>query len=197
MRHVISGSLIAAALGTALIVAGIFPASAQVARPQSALATGAIGSADLLTLVQNRDRGGRDGGGRSGGRAERGGGGDRSAARGDRSGGRYGIPVTRGNSKYTSAGRGDGRGDGRRWRDGRRWDRGDWRWRHRYGYRYRGYPYWGTGFAVGLAAAAPYYAAPRYYAGDDAVAYCMSRFRSYDPASGTYLGYDGYRHPCP
>ena len=29
------------------------------------------------------------------------------------------------------------------------------------------------------------------------VAYCQQRFRSYDPASGTYLGYDGYRHPCP
>ena len=28
-------------------------------------------------------------------------------------------------------------------------------------------------------------------------AYCQQRFRSYDPASGTYLGYDGYRHPCP
>jgi hypothetical protein len=33
--------------------------------------------------------------------------------------------------------------------------------------------------------------------GDDAVAYCMQTFRSYDPASGTYLGNDGYRHPCP
>lgn len=28
-------------------------------------------------------------------------------------------------------------------------------------------------------------------------AYCAQRFRSYDPASGTYLGTDGYRHPCP
>ena len=27
-------------------------------------------------------------------------------------------------------------------------------------------------------------------------AYCEQRFRSYDPASGTYLGYDGLRHPC-
>ncbi|SHJ31827.1 BA14K-like protein [Bradyrhizobium lablabi] len=33
--------------------------------------------------------------------------------------------------------------------------------------------------------------------GDDAVTYCMQRYRSYDPASGTYLGYDGLRHPCP
>ena len=32
---------------------------------------------------------------------------------------------------------------------------------------------------------------------DGAVAYCMRRFRSYDPSSGTYLGYDGLRHPCP
>jgi len=30
-----------------------------------------------------------------------------------------------------------------------------------------------------------------------AVAYCQQRFRSYDPRSGTYLGYDGSRHPCP
>jgi len=27
--------------------------------------------------------------------------------------------------------------------------------------------------------------------------YCAQRFRSYDPASGTYLGFDGLRHPCP
>jgi hypothetical protein len=33
--------------------------------------------------------------------------------------------------------------------------------------------------------------------GDDAVAYCTQRFRSYDPQSGTYLGNDGARHPCP
>jgi hypothetical protein len=31
----------------------------------------------------------------------------------------------------------------------------------------------------------------------DAVAYCQQRFRSYDPVSGTYLGFDGLRHPCP
>jgi hypothetical protein len=27
--------------------------------------------------------------------------------------------------------------------------------------------------------------------------YCAQRYQSYDPASGTYLGYDGLRHPCP
>ena len=33
--------------------------------------------------------------------------------------------------------------------------------------------------------------------GDGYSAYCANRYRSYDPASGTYLGYDGMRHPCP
>jgi BA14K-like protein len=32
--------------------------------------------------------------------------------------------------------------------------------------------------------------------GGDA-SYCAQRYRSYDPASGTYLGYDGQRYPCP
>jgi BA14K-like protein len=40
----------------------------------------------------------------------------------------------------------------------------------------------------------PYY---RSYPYDPAIAYCMRRFRSYDPYSMTYLGYDGFRHPCP
>jgi alanine dehydrogenase len=31
----------------------------------------------------------------------------------------------------------------------------------------------------------------------EAVAYCSQRFRSYDPASGTYLAKDGGRRPCP
>jgi hypothetical protein len=73
-------------------------------------------------------------------------------------------------------------------------------------YHHHGGYGWG-GFAAGAAAgallggmlAAPYYApgpAPGYYEAD-AVRYCMQRFKSYDPASGTYLGHDGYRHPCP
>jgi hypothetical protein len=46
----------------------------------------------------------------------------------------------------------------------------------------------------GLYNEAPGMAAP----GDQgAVADCAARFRSYDPASGTFLGYDGQRHPCP
>jgi BA14K-like protein len=26
---------------------------------------------------------------------------------------------------------------------------------------------------------------------------CARRFRSYDPRTGTYVGYDGIRYPCP
>jgi hypothetical protein len=47
----------------------------------------------------------------------------------------------------------------------------------------RGYPY------------SPGYNYSYGYSGD--VGYCMRRFRSYDPRSGTYLGSDGLRHPCP
>jgi hypothetical protein len=101
----------------------------------------------------------------------------------------------------------DGRGD---WRDGDR--------------RRRGFgPGFAAGAIIGGAAIASqsygYYGGPGvYYApgyyddqyydagpvavapapdGDDAVAYCIQTYRSYDPASGTYLGNDGYRHPCP
>jgi hypothetical protein len=42
-----------------------------------------------------------------------------------------------------------------------------------------------------------YNAAPVVYNNGDPVAYCEQTYRSYDPASGTYLGYDGFRHPCP
>ncbi len=56
------------------------------------------------------------------------------------------------------------------------------------------YGYYGPGYYYGPDYA--YAPGPAYVVGGDA-RYCMSRFKSYDPASGTYLGYDGYRHPCP
>jgi len=69
----------------------------------------------------------------------------------------------------------------------------------------------------GALASSAYYGGPGYYApgyyddqydngpvavvqgpgGDATVAYCMQTYRSYDPRSGTYVGYDGLRHPCP
>jgi hypothetical protein len=66
-----------------------------------------------------------------------------------------------------------------------------------YGYDYDYAPgYSGYGYAPGSYS---YGYDPGYVAvnpGRD-VGYCAQRFRSYDPASGTYLGYDGLRHPCP
>ncbi|MDH7797200.1 BA14K family protein [Beijerinckia sp. 28-YEA-48] len=56
-----------------------------------------------------------------------------------------------------------------------------------YGAPYYGSSYYDDGYAAG---------APVYSGGGD-VAYCMQRYRSYDPRSGTFLGYDGLRHPCP
>ena len=64
---------------------------------------------------------------------------------------------------------------------------------------------WGhRGPGIGLSfSAAPVVVGPGYYAETDGAssgeeeAYCAQRFRSYDPASGTYLGFDGLRHSCP
>jgi hypothetical protein len=70
-----------------------------------------------------------------------------------------------------------------------------------------GYGYYGPGYDQGYYGGDQY--SDQYYddsgamaeapapAGDDAVSYCVQRFRSYDPQSGTYMGNDGYRHPCP
>ncbi len=81
-------------------------------------------------------------------------------------------------------------------------------WNHRgyrYGYgsrrSYYGGGYYGSGPAVlgGLAAGAIIGGAianSQARAGNQE-AYCSQRYKSYDPASGTYLGYDGARHPCP
>lgn len=93
------------------------------------------------------------------------------------------------------------------WRGGPGWHG------HRGGWHRRGgfYP----GFFIGGALAAPYafgypydysyydddyyYGAPTVTVAADpgSVAYCQRRFKSYDVRTGTYLGYDGLRHPCP
>lgn len=68
-----------------------------------------------------------------------------------------------------------------------------------YGYGYGAYPDYGPDAGV-YADEGPGYVeqvAPQVADEGDATAYCERTFRSYDPASGTYLGYDGVRHPCP
>ena len=60
-------------------------------------------------------------------------------------------------------------------------------------------PLWARGIA-GLAAGALIGGAiadSSQGTGGGSVAYCESKFKSYDPARGSYLGYDGKRHACP
>ena len=52
---------------------------------------------------------------------------------------------------------------------------------------YPGYSY-GQGYAVAPAPVV---------AGGGSVAYCESRFRSYNPSTGMYFGFDGQYHSCP
>jgi hypothetical protein len=68
-----------------------------------------------------------------------------------------------------------------------------------YGYDYD-YSY-APGYAYDYSPGYSTYYSPGYssygYAPGGADTYCAQRYRSYDPASGTFLGYDGLRHPCP
>jgi hypothetical protein len=82
------------------------------------------------------------------------------------------------------------------------------------GYGYRGYGYRGYGYrnggavaagvigglalgaAIAGAAAAPPPVAYAPGGGADWIAYCSSKYRSFNPATGLYLGYDGQYHPC-
>jgi BA14K-like protein len=69
-----------------------------------------------------------------------------------------------------------------------------------YGYGYGDGAYGEPGYYEPAYGAPAGYGGPAYGAapgGGDDEAYCQSRYRSYDPASGTFLGYDGQRHPCP
>ena len=145
MRNLISSGILAAAFGMVLGMGSTLPASAQLARPQTAI--GVSADSDLLTTVRYRG-GGYYGGYRGGYR-----------------------------SRWGGAGVGLGIG-------------------------------LAAGALIGGALAAPHYygVAPYYYgtapgvyygAPGGSIAYCLQRFKSYDPASGTYLGYDGLRHPCP
>ncbi|UZE48744.1 BA14K family protein [Rhodopseudomonas sp. P2A-2r] len=76
---------------------------------------------------------------------------------------------------------------------------------YRHGYGHRGYGHRGGGNGAligGLAAGAIIGGAIAAGAASNAQAqqnanYCAQRYRSYDPASGTYLNNDGNRYPCP
>jgi BA14K-like protein len=66
------------------------------------------------------------------------------------------------------------------------------------GYGYGGYGYGsGYGYDNSYYGSNPGYAASYSMAGGQDAGYCAQRFKSYDPSTGTYMGYDGKRHPCP
>jgi hypothetical protein len=77
------------------------------------------------------------------------------------------------------------------------------RYRHRrgdYRYYYGGYyyrtPWWlGAAAAAGVAGAIANSAA-RAAQGSSHVSWCQNRYRSYNPATDTYTGYDGRQHRC-
>ncbi|MBL8893800.1 MAG: BA14K family protein [Rhizobiales bacterium] len=86
----------------------------------------------------------------------------------------------------------------------KRWHGERYRYRHgAYNHYHNGWyynsPWWVAGPIIGGALVGAY-AAPRVYYddgyGDGHVQYCFNRYRSYDPRSNTFLGYDGYRHEC-
>ena len=175
----------------------------------------------LIATTADARPGGHGGG--SGGFSRGGGGGGAGMARPSFSGGPR-IGNFAGRSAIVGAGAGAfasrqafaGRpvaqlGGGRQWNG----NRGHWRGRH-----WRGYGYgFAGGVALGALGSSYYYNDPYYYdasyayapdgyvgddqyavapaGGGDAEAYCMQRYRSYDPASDTYLNYDGNRYPCP
>jgi hypothetical protein len=63
--------------------------------------------------------------------------------------------------------------------------------RHYYGGYWYAFPWW-----LGAAAvAAPYYYEPEYNGGDH-VQWCLDRYRSYNPRTDTFRGYDGFDHRC-
>ncbi len=96
-------------------------------------------------------------------------------------------------------------GDGRGYIKNVRYDRrhhGD-RFRYKHGkYRhYRdGYWYawpWWLGIGVGIGSFyGGYWGVPVYDTYDAHVEWCLRRYRSYNPATDAYLGYDGYYHRC-
>lgn len=53
------------------------------------------------------------------------------------------------------------------------------------------------GLGIGAAIVGGAIAASEAQRQSDAVGYCMRRYRSYDPQSMTFVGRDGFRHPCP
>ena len=80
---------------------------------------------------------------------------------------------------------------GRHWDNRRHWGHGG-HWGHSGPY----WPYYGGWGYGGYYGWDNEYETPYYNYGGSHVRWCLNRYRSYDPASDTYMGYDGRRHYC-
>ena len=197
-------------LASALMVGGVWAGSAGAAPIHADMALQGGAGFEQVQMRGREGGGGNRGGGMSVGRSgggggmsfNRSGGGGGSVNIGRSGGGNWsGNRAIRGGNFATNNRPGNWAG-GNNW-NGRR-NMADWRHHRRgfrgpvvafgpsyydYGYDYGYYPYDDESYA---------YVAPGAVVEDgDSVAYCQQRFRSYDPSTGTYLGYDGLRHPCP
>ena len=193
-----SSRVLGAAAALALIVPLITPTASFAQRAHGGGGGVAFGAA---------------GGGRMGG-------GHFAASPAMRGGGSFGaVPAMRSTGPVVGAGRVAAAAPSGTWNRGS-WNGGAWNgghWNHRHGGFWPGVA---AGAAIGALGSYAYYGGDPYYYGDpdyysdgyyddsatvavgpdvggDSAAYCAQRYRSYDPASGTYLGYDGLRHPCP
>jgi len=188
-------------LASALTLGGVWAGSASAAPIHSDMALQGGAVFEQVQMRGHGDGGGPRGGGMSVGRSG-GGGGSMSFNRSG--GGNWSGNRTIGGGNFAANTRSGNWSGGNNW-SGRR-NFADWR-NHRrgfrggpvvafgfgpsyydYGYDYGYYPYDDDAYA---------YVAPGPAVEGDSVAYCQQRFRSYDPSTGTYLGYDGLRHPCP
>ena len=174
----------AALIGGAALLSGAAPLSAATL---PSLAVAVPGDTALVEQVARRER--LSGGGGGGGLSRRGGGGgglSRHGGTGD------GIRLSRrgGERRYSSYDR----------------NRHGWRYKHsKHGHRHHHYdddyyylPWW-IGPSIGFGLSADGYGYGYDYGqvyGGGHVEWCLNRYRSYDPTSDTYLGYDGYRHRC-
>jgi len=160
-----------------------FGAPAHAAPAPAAPATAkAASQADVGTPVIKVQRAQRGGGMRGSGFRGRGPG---MGSRGFRGRG-PGI-----NRSFRGRGAGYRRGAGRRHWAGRPGHR------HRHWRGRRGGIYFGAPYYYGAWGPSYYYDDPVVSYDDDAVARCAARYRSFDPASGTFLHVSGERRLCP
>lgn len=98
----------------------------------------------------------------------------------------------------------------RYWRRGGNWNGGNWN-RHGHNHHNNNGAWLGLGLGLGLLpfyggyggygygyGGGPYYSEPYYYSGGGGghVNWCINRYRTYDPRSNTFRGYDGLLHQC-